>query len=96
MSHLNLNDVRAEALFASPVQPSDEPTDVQVRAAIMRTVRRFGTRGCAAQMAQAYGDAPHAALPRMRWARGVVAEVFAAHPAGMPVPQPLGADRWAA
>jgi hypothetical protein len=66
MSHLNLNDVRAEALFASLLQPSDEPTAAQVRAAVMRTVRQFGTRGCAARMAQEFGDAPHAALPRMR------------------------------
>jgi hypothetical protein len=56
MSHLNLYDVRSEALFASALQPSDQPTAEQVRAAITRTVRQLGT--CAAMMAQEFGDAP--------------------------------------
>jgi hypothetical protein len=84
MSYLSLNDVRSEALFASALQPSDEPTAAQVRAEIMRTVRRLGARGCAARMAQEFGDAPRPAVARMRWARGVVADVFAAQPARTP------------
>src|SRR3982751_2395510 len=39
MSHQNLNDVRSEALFASTLQPSDDPTAAHVRQEIMRTVR---------------------------------------------------------
>jgi hypothetical protein len=74
---LNLNDVRSEALFASALQPSDQPTPAQVRAAITVTVRRLGTHGCAARMAQEFGDEPQAAVNRMRWARQVVAESFA-------------------
>jgi hypothetical protein len=78
MSRLNLNDVRSEALFASALQPSDRPTPDQVRAAIMVTVRRFGSHGCAARMAQQFGDEPLAAVARMRWAREVIAQAFAA------------------
>ncbi|HEU4347692.1 MAG TPA: hypothetical protein VFR35_07880 [Actinoplanes sp.] len=81
MSYLILNDVRSEALFASALQPSDEPTAARVRAEIMLTVRQFGTRGCAARMAQQFGDSPQPAVARMRWARRVVADVFAAQPA---------------
>jgi hypothetical protein len=85
MSRLNLNDARSEALFASALQPSDRPTPDQVRAAIMATVRRFGSQGCAARMAQEFGDEPFAAVARMRWAREVIAEAFAAPPVPMPL-----------
>ena len=81
MSYLSLNDVRAEALFASTMQPSDEPTATQVRTEIMHMVRQLGTRGCAARMAQEFGNAPESAVSRMRWARRVVADVFAVRPA---------------
>ena len=81
MSYHSLNDVRSEALFASALQPSDMPTAAQVRAEIMHTVRQLGTRGCAARMAQEFGDAPQPAVARMRWARRVVADVFTAQPA---------------
>jgi hypothetical protein len=78
MSHLNIDEVRLEALFVSALQRSAEPTAAQVRAAIRQAVRRFGSRGCAALMAQEYGDHPDTAAVRMRWARQVVAEVFPA------------------
>ena len=78
MSYITLHDVRSEALFASALQPSDEPTATQVRAEIMHTVRRLGTRGCAARMAEQFGDAPQPAVARMQWARRVVSDVFAA------------------
>jgi hypothetical protein len=84
MSSLNLNDVRSEALFASALQPSREPTTAQVRAEVASTVRRLGVRGCAARMAQEFGDAPEASAARMRWARQVVADVFATPVAGTP------------
>jgi hypothetical protein len=78
MSTLNLNVVRSEALFASALPSSCEPTAAQVRAELARTVRSLGVRGCAARMAQEFGDAPEAAVARMRWARRVVSEVFSA------------------
>jgi hypothetical protein len=80
MSHLNLTDVRAEALFVSALQPSDEPTTEQIRTAITQTIGQLGSRGCAARMAQEFGDAPDAAVTRMRWARKVVTGIFTAPP----------------
>jgi hypothetical protein len=72
--------VWADALFASVLQRSDEPSTGQVRKVIATTVRSYGSRGCAARVAQEFGDHPEAAVARMRWARGMVGEVFAAPP----------------
>ena len=70
--------VWAGALFASPLQRSDEPSAGQVRAAAAAALRAYGGRGCAARVAQEFGDHPEAAVARMRWARGMAGEVFAA------------------
>src|SRR5689334_16381702 len=72
-SHLSISAARADALFASVLQRSDEPSSEQVRQAIAAAVRAFGTRGCAARVAQAYGEYPETAVRRMRWARAPVA-----------------------
>ncbi len=69
---LSISTVRADALFASALQRSDEPSAVQVDQAIAAAVRAFGTRGCAARVAQDYGDHPETAVMRMRWARATV------------------------
>jgi hypothetical protein len=72
VSRLDINVVRREALFASLLQRSDRPTPADVRLAIMRTIRGLGTSGCAARVAQEFGDHPEAAAERMRWARQLV------------------------
>ena len=72
--------VWADALFASMLQRSDEPSAGQVRNAAAAALRAYGGRGCAARVAQEFGDHPETAVARMRWARGVVGEVFAAPP----------------
>jgi|GEM_PF-706997 len=77
MSHLNVNDARRAALFASTLQRSDHPSAADMLEAMSRAVRQFGTRGSAARMAQEFGDHPEAAVMRMRWVREVVAERFA-------------------
>jgi hypothetical protein len=74
--HLNMSAVRADALFASTLQRSDQPTAVQVKRAITATTCAFGARGCAARVAQEYGEHPEAAARRMRWARMAVAGAF--------------------
>jgi hypothetical protein len=79
MSQSLLNDIRSEALFTSPLQQADESTPAEVRAAVSAAVRTFGTRGCAARMAQEFGDHPDTAMARMCWARRLVAEVYAVH-----------------
>ncbi len=80
MTRLCVTDARCEALFASGLQRSDAPTAQAVTEAISRAVRVFGVRGCAARMAQEFGDHPEAAADRMRWVRQVVGAVFAAVP----------------
>lgn len=76
MYHLNIRAARADAVFASALQRSAEPTAGQVRRAVAETVRAFGSRGCAARVAQEFGDHPEAAAARMRWARAVTDQVF--------------------
>ena len=45
--HLSVRAARADALFASVLQSSAEPTAGQVRRAVADAVRAFGSRGCA-------------------------------------------------
>jgi hypothetical protein len=73
---LSISTVRADALFTSALQRSDEPTAAQVDQAVAAAVRAFGARGCAARVAQAYGEHPETAAARMRWARAMVTSVF--------------------
>ena len=85
----SISTVRADALFASALQRSDEPSAVQVGQAIAAAVRAFGARGCAARVAPAYGAHPEPAVMRMRWARATVAAAFepaSPGPAHCPVP----------
>ena len=70
--------VWADALFASMLQRSDEPTAGQVRKAAAAAMRAYGGRGCAERVAQECGDHPETAVTRMRWACGVIGEMFAA------------------
>jgi len=68
---------RAEALFTSDLPAGREPTRSEVAEAIRQAVRAHGgTRGCAGEVAAAYGNHPETAAPRMRWARTVVDEVY--------------------
>jgi len=86
---LSISAVRAGALFASPLQRSDEPSARQVRQAIATTIGVHGVRGCAARVAQAYGEHPETALTRMRWALTAVASAFSgsrAEPVHSPAP----------
>ena len=71
--YLSISTARADALFVSALQRSEEPSAVQVHQAIAAAIRAFGARGCAARVAQAYGEHPETAVLRMRWARAVVA-----------------------
>ena len=68
----SISTVRADALFASALQRSDNPSAAQVGQAIVASVRAFGARGCAARVAQAYGERPETAVVRMRWALAMV------------------------
>lgn len=79
---LSTTSARADALFASALQRSDEPSAAQVRQAITAATRKFGDLGCAARVAQEFGEHPETAVARMRWARTAVAGAFAGSPSG--------------
>ena len=79
--------VLAEALFASPLQPSDSPSTDQVHHAITTALRSWGDRGCAARAAGEFGDHPDTAVARMCWARATINRVYPA-PSMPPVPRP--------
>ncbi|WP_432834261.1 hypothetical protein [Dactylosporangium sp. CA-092794] len=70
------NTVRAEALFASTLQASQEPTPAQVRAAVTSTLRRHGIGGCAARVAGEFGEYPETAATRMAWALGMIRNAY--------------------
>jgi hypothetical protein len=72
---------QAEALFASTLQRADTPTPDAVAEAIRSVVCRLGTTGCAALMAQEFGDHPEQAAERMRWARQLAGRQPATPPA---------------
>ena len=57
----------AEALFVSRLQCSDDPTPRELSDAVMTSLRRYGARGCAEQMAQEFGEHPVEAASRMSW-----------------------------
>jgi hypothetical protein len=52
------SSVRADALFVSALQRSDQPSAGEVRTAIATVVRAYGGRGCAQRVAQEFGDHP--------------------------------------
>jgi len=90
---LSIDAARADALFASVLQRSDEPSVVQVRQAIAVVSGQLGDMGCAARVAQEYGEHPETAASRMRWARTAVACAFGGtpacqHPAGVRTGRP--------
>jgi hypothetical protein len=96
-NHVSISTARADALFASALQRSDEPSATQVRQAIAAAIRAFGARGCAARVAQAYGEHPETAVLRMRWARAAVAAASGgSHPALANTPPDAGREPMAA
>jgi hypothetical protein len=74
MQHPGISALRADALFVSALQRSDDPSTGQVRSAIAAAVHEFGSQGCAEQVAQEFGDHPETAVVRMRWARALAGE----------------------
>ena len=62
-------DLAAEALFVSDVQPSERPTRERVEQAVTSMILRHGSDGCAAVVAEEFGDHPEVAVRRMCWVR---------------------------
>ncbi len=77
MSAQQSEDFRTEALFVSDVQCSQQPTPELIRTAVEDACRRLGERGCAALVAQEFGEHPDTAVGRMRWARTAIQYAYA-------------------
>jgi hypothetical protein len=76
-----IDTARAEALFASTLPTGSTPGQREATTMITTTVRRCsGVRGCAAEMAGAFGDSPEAAVRRMRWAREIALTLSGSDP----------------
>jgi len=95
-SGLQRSDVLPAGALPGDVLPRNGVTGDAVAAdvvaeAVRLAVRQFGVRGCAARMAQEFGDHPEAAIERMRWIRQLVGEL----PARSACP-PAGCARHAA
>jgi hypothetical protein len=69
-------DACCEALFASDLQPSGDPTAHAVRVAVHLNLYRLDKVGCAAVVAEEFGHHPDCAASRMRWARQAVQDAF--------------------
>ncbi|MFI7598032.1 hypothetical protein [Actinoplanes sp. NPDC049681] len=78
MTAIDSDDVRIEALFVSDLQRSQHPTPEVIRAVVTETVDRLGEDGCAALVAQEFGEHPDCALGRMQWARRAVQSAYKA------------------
>jgi hypothetical protein len=72
----SISAVLADALFVSALQRCEQLSAGQIRQAIDAAVGAYGQRGCAAQVAQEFGDHPETAVTRMRWAMQVASESF--------------------
>ena len=70
-----VQDLAAEALFVSDVQPSECPGRVRVEEAVTAMILRYGSDGCAAAVASEFGDHPESAVRRMRWVRCELARI---------------------
>jgi hypothetical protein len=73
-----VEDLAAEALFVSYLQPSECPNRGAVEEAVTAMILRFGSDGCAAGVATEFGDHPEAAVSRMRWVRRALRDTMTA------------------
>jgi hypothetical protein len=65
-----VQELAAEALFVSHLQPSECPSRETVEQTVTAMILRHGSDGCAAGVAAEFGDHPEAAVRRMSWVRG--------------------------
>jgi hypothetical protein len=72
-----VQDLAAEALFASDMQPSECPSEQVIASTITAMILCHGSDGCADEVAAEFGDHPEAAARRMSWARSELACIAA-------------------
>ena len=81
--------LHADALFASTLQRSDELNVSQIWRAITGAIDGYGAAGCAARVAQEFGDHPETAAARMRWARAAAGLLTGERPGQPALSQPV-------
>ncbi len=69
--------VQVEALFASTLQRSEQPTAELIRDAVHALVARHGEIEVAAMVAQEFGEHPETSVGRMLWARHACLQAYA-------------------
>jgi hypothetical protein len=74
-----VQELAAEALFVSYLQPSECPSPQTVEDTVTAMLLLHGSDGCAAGVAGEFGDHPEAAVRRMNWVRRALS--------GMPIEQ---------
>ena len=70
-----MQDLAAEALFVSHLQPSESPSRETVERTVTAMILRYGSDGCAAGVAAEFGDHPDSAVRRMCWVRSELGRV---------------------
>jgi hypothetical protein len=81
MSRETLSLARAQVLAVSAVSAADQLDRSAADAAIRATVLAHGgVNGCVAALAHEFGERPETAPLRMRWAKRMVATVYAGAP----------------
>jgi hypothetical protein len=75
VTRMHVNEAVCEALFASPLQPSDALTAETVADAIGSTVQSLGAAGCTSRVAEEFGNHPQEAADRMRWIRELTSDL---------------------
>ncbi|WP_250036985.1 hypothetical protein [Paractinoplanes maris] len=71
-----VQDLAAEALFVSDLQPSQCPSHEAVEHAVTAMILQYGSDGCAAEVAVEFGDHPEMAVRRMHWVHTELNEVL--------------------
>ena len=72
-----VKDLAAEALFVSHLQPSQQPTRETVERTVTAMILLYGSDGCAAGVAEEFGDHPDIAVDRMHWVHAELTGVLA-------------------
>jgi hypothetical protein len=73
-----VQELAAEALFVSDLQPSECPSRATVEQTVTAMILRYGSDGCAAGVAVEFGDHPETAVRRMSWVRSEIGGAMAA------------------
>jgi hypothetical protein len=73
-----VQNLAAEALFVSHLQPSECPSRQTVEQTVTAMLLRHGSDGCAAGVAAEFGDHPESAVRRMNWVRRALSDLPAA------------------